>query len=78
MTVLSCSEQMTVFPPLADGRERFIDSREVRRQWLAKERIWVVVRKRDPLNPRALFSDPSLSYHVIAETQGRRLISNQR
>jgi 4-amino-4-deoxy-L-arabinose transferase-like glycosyltransferase len=56
---------------------RFIDDAELRRQWDGPARIWVVVRKRDQLQAKSVFSDPAFRYHLIAETRAHSLVSNQ-
>lgn len=53
---------------------RFIDEPEFRRQWTGPERLWVVARKRAV---GELFGDASFRYHLIAETRGHYLFSNQ-
>lgn len=60
--------------PRALASGRFIDEAEFRRQWTQPGRLWVVARKRAV---GALFSDPSFRYHLIAETRGHYLFSNQ-
>lgn len=56
---------------------RFIDDAELRRQWAGPGRVWLVVRKRDMKASGAVFADPGFRYHLIAETRGHSLISNQ-
>lgn len=53
---------------------RFIDEAEFRRQWAGATRLWVVARKRAV---GELFGDASFRYHLIAETRGHYLFSNQ-
>jgi 4-amino-4-deoxy-L-arabinose transferase-like glycosyltransferase len=53
---------------------RFIDEPEFRRQWDSPTRLWVVARKRD-IGP--LFADKAFRYHLIRETSGHYLFSNQ-
>lgn len=55
---------------------RFIDDAELRRQWAGPGRVWLVVRKRDQLQPKSVFADPSFRYHLIAETPAHSLVSN--
>lgn len=56
-------------------KERFIDDQTFRQRWLEPRRMWVVARKRDV--DGKLFADPSFHYHLIAETRGHYLFSNQ-
>ncbi|ACB74694.1 phospholipid carrier-dependent glycosyltransferase [Opitutus terrae] len=60
--------------PRALASGRFIDEAEFRRQWPGPDRLWVVARKRAV---GRLFGDPSFRYHLIAETRGHYLFSNQ-
>lgn len=53
---------------------RFIDDGELRRRWTEPGRSWLVLRKRDS---KALFADPAFRYHLIAESRGHYLLSNQ-
>lgn len=57
--------------------ERFIDDAELRRQWQGPARVWLVVRKRDMGNVQSVFRDPAFRYHLIAESRGHSLLSNQ-
>jgi 4-amino-4-deoxy-L-arabinose transferase-like glycosyltransferase len=54
--------------------ERFIDDPELRRRWAEPRRMWLVLRKRDT---KALFADAAFRYHLIAESRGHYLLSNQ-
>lgn len=54
--------------------DRFIDDAELRRRWKETPRTWLVLRKRDST---ALFKDRGFRYHLIAETRGHYLLSNQ-
>jgi len=56
-------------------KERFIDDATFRQRWAEPRRMWVVARKRDV--DGKLFADPSFHYHLIAETRGHYLFSNQ-
>lgn len=56
---------------------RFIDDAELRRQWAGAKRVWLVVRKRDQRAPRSVFTDPTFRYHLIADSRGHSLLSNQ-
>lgn len=60
--------------PAAKASGRFIDTAEFRRQWASPTRLWVVARKKD--TPQ-LFADPSFRYHLIQESAGHYLFSNQ-
>ncbi len=60
--------------PAAQASGRFIDEAEFRRQWNGSRRLWVVARQREI---GALFRDPTFRYHLIAETRGHCLFSNQ-
>lgn len=60
--------------PRAQASGRFIDELEFRRQWTQPGRIWLVARKRAV---GELFGDATFRYHLIAETRGHYLISNQ-
>lgn len=53
---------------------RFIDEAEFRQLWTGAKRLWVVARKRAV---GELFGDTSFRYHLIAETRGHYLFSNQ-
>jgi 4-amino-4-deoxy-L-arabinose transferase-like glycosyltransferase len=53
---------------------RFIDEAEFRRLWTEPGRIWVVARRRDV---KTLFADTTFRYHLLAETAGHYLFSNQ-
>jgi 4-amino-4-deoxy-L-arabinose transferase-like glycosyltransferase len=61
----------------AERAARFIDDAELRRQWSGSGRIWLVVRKRDRSHAQSVFADPAFRYHLIAETRGHSLLSNQ-
>lgn len=62
------------FISAAERAERFIDDVELRRRWTEPRRFWLVLRKRDS---KALFADPAFRYHLIAESRGHYLLSNQ-
>ncbi len=53
---------------------RFIDDAEFRRQWDGSGRLFAVARKQDVLE---LFADPGFRYHLLGETRGHYLFSNQ-
>jgi 4-amino-4-deoxy-L-arabinose transferase-like glycosyltransferase len=58
----------------AERAARFIDDAEFRRQWDGPGRLFTVARKQDtPL----LFADPAFHYHLLGETRGHYLFSNQ-
>jgi 4-amino-4-deoxy-L-arabinose transferase-like glycosyltransferase len=61
----------------AERAARFINEDELRRQWAGPGRVWLVVRKRDQAQPKAVFADPQFRYHLIAETRAHSLLSNQ-
>jgi 4-amino-4-deoxy-L-arabinose transferase-like glycosyltransferase len=61
----------------AERAARFIDDATLRRQWAGPERIWIVVRQRDLVQPKSVFADGSLRYHLIAATRAHSLISNR-
>jgi 4-amino-4-deoxy-L-arabinose transferase-like glycosyltransferase len=61
----------------AERAARFIDDATLRRQWAGPERIWIVVRQRDLVQPKSVFADGALRYHLIAETRAHSLISNR-
>jgi 4-amino-4-deoxy-L-arabinose transferase-like glycosyltransferase len=61
----------------AERAARFIDDAELLRQWSGPGRVWVVVRKRDQAQPKSVFANPGFRYHLIAETRGHSLLSNQ-
>ena len=65
------------FLPPAERAARFIDEAELRRQWAGPGRVWLVVRKRDQTQPKAVFADPAFRYRLIAETRAHSLLSNQ-
>ncbi|MSU50876.1 MAG: hypothetical protein EXS37_17605 [Opitutus sp.] len=76
--LVSYTDELEVqFLDPAERAERFIDDAELRRQWTGPGRVWLVARKRDQLQPKSVFSDPAFRYHLIAETPGHSLISNQ-
>ncbi|MEO6876576.1 MAG: glycosyltransferase family 39 protein [Opitutaceae bacterium] len=60
--------------PVARASGRFITSVEFRREWNGSTRFWVVAKKRDA---KALFEDPTFHYHLLAQTKGHYLFSNQ-
>ncbi len=62
--------------PAARSSGRFIDQAEFRRQWSGPGRIWVVALN-DGAEVKALLADPTFPYHLLAETRGHLLISNQ-
>jgi 4-amino-4-deoxy-L-arabinose transferase-like glycosyltransferase len=70
-------ELVLEFLPPAERAARFIDEAELLRQWSGPGRVWVVVRKRDQAQPKSVFANPGFRYHLIAETRGHSLISNQ-
>lgn len=55
-------------------RETFVDEPEFRRQWSSPTRIFAVARRGDVAE---LFADPGFHYHLLAETRGHYLFSNQ-
>jgi 4-amino-4-deoxy-L-arabinose transferase-like glycosyltransferase len=60
--------------PVAQASGRFIDDEEFRRQWAGPGRLWLVARKRAV---KELFADPTFHYHLLGETPGHYLFSNQ-
>jgi 4-amino-4-deoxy-L-arabinose transferase-like glycosyltransferase len=58
----------------ADRAARFIDDAEFRREWAGPGRIFAVARRQD-VGP--LFGDPTFHYHLLGETPGHYLFSNQ-
>jgi 4-amino-4-deoxy-L-arabinose transferase-like glycosyltransferase len=56
-------------------KDRFIDDDTFRQRWAEPRRMWVVARKREV--DGKLFADPTFHYHLIAETRGHYLFSNQ-
>jgi hypothetical protein len=58
----------------AERAARFIAAEEFRRQWSSAGRVWLVARKRDVT---ALFADATFRYHLIGESRGHYLVSNQ-
>jgi len=73
-TVAYASELELSIDPAARASGRFISEAEFRAQWSQPRRIWVVARKKDV---RALFTDPGFRYHLLGETRGHYLFSNQ-
>jgi len=61
----------------AERAARFIDETELIRQWSGPGRVWVLVRMRDQAHPKSVFSQPGFRYHLIAESRGLSLLSNQ-
>jgi hypothetical protein len=53
---------------------RFLSEAEFRRQWTGLTRIWVVARRRDV---KELFADPTFHYHLLGQSAGHYLFSNQ-
>ncbi|MDB6168295.1 MAG: glycosyl transferase family 39 [Verrucomicrobia bacterium] len=53
---------------------RFIGEAEFRRLWDAPGRIWVVARRRDV---KDLLADPAFHYHLLGQSAGHYLFSNQ-
>ena len=62
------------FLPAAERAARFIDDAELQRQWARAPRVWVVLRKQDAENFRLRVT---ASYHLIGESRGHYLVSNQ-
>ena len=63
--------------PFLDPTERparFIDDAEFRRQWAGPARLFAVARRQDV---GELFADPAFHYHLLGETRGHYLFSNQ-
>jgi hypothetical protein len=60
--------------PAAQASGRFIDDAEFRRQWAGEGRLWLVARKRAV---KELFADSTFHYHLLGETPGHYLFSNQ-
>jgi hypothetical protein len=60
--------------PAAQVSGRFIDEAEFRRQWEGPARLWIVARKRAV---PTLFADTTFHYHLLGETSGHYLFSNQ-
>jgi 4-amino-4-deoxy-L-arabinose transferase-like glycosyltransferase len=58
----------------AERAARFIDDAEFRRQWVGPARIFAVARRQDAWE---LFADPAFRYHLLGETWGHYLFSNQ-
>ncbi len=76
--LVSHTDELEVqFLPPAERAARFIDDDELRRQWVGAGRVWLVVRKEDLVRPHAVFADPAFRYHLIAESRGHSLLSNQ-
>jgi 4-amino-4-deoxy-L-arabinose transferase-like glycosyltransferase len=76
--LVSYTDELEVqFLSPAERAARFIDEAELRRRWSEPTRVWVVVRKRDQANPKAIFADPAFRYHLIAETRTHSLLSNK-
>jgi 4-amino-4-deoxy-L-arabinose transferase-like glycosyltransferase len=59
----------------AQASGRFVDDAEFLRQWAGPQRLWVVARRRAV--DGTLFSDPAFHYHLLGETAGHYLFSNQ-
>ena len=53
---------------------RFIDDAEFRREWNGPGRVFAVARRQEVT---ALFGDPTFHYHLLGETPGHYLFSNQ-
>lgn len=68
------SELELEIDPVATASGRFIDDAEFRRQWTEAGRIFAVARKRDVTQ---LFADPGFRYHLLGESRGHYLFSNQ-
>jgi 4-amino-4-deoxy-L-arabinose transferase-like glycosyltransferase len=58
----------------AERAARFIDDAEFHRQWAGRARIFAVARRQDV---GELFADPAFRYHLLGETRGHYLFSNQ-
>jgi 4-amino-4-deoxy-L-arabinose transferase-like glycosyltransferase len=58
----------------AERATRFIDDAEFRGEWAGSGRIFAVARKQDV---GELFGDPAFHYHLLGETPGHYLFSNQ-
>ncbi len=58
----------------AERAARFIDDTEFRRQWAGPARIFAVARRQDVVE---LFADRTFRYHLLGETRGHYLFSNQ-
>lgn len=58
----------------AERAARFIDDAEFRREWAGPARIFAVARRQDV---GELFADPAFRYHLLGETRGHYLFSNQ-
>ncbi|HEY4302314.1 MAG TPA: glycosyltransferase family 39 protein [Candidatus Didemnitutus sp.] len=55
---------------------RFMDDAEFMRRWAGPRRVWVVTNKKDAA-AQALLEDGNFHYHLIGESRGHTLISNQ-
>ena len=53
---------------------RFVDEAEFRRQWTGEGRIFAVARKKDVA---PLFGDAAFRYHLLGQSRGHYLFSNQ-
>ena len=60
----------------ARAGDRFMDDAEFRRRWAGPVRLWVVASKKDPA-VEELFKDPAFRYHLLGESRGHYLFSNQ-
>jgi 4-amino-4-deoxy-L-arabinose transferase-like glycosyltransferase len=60
----------------AAGRasDRFMDEAEFRRRWAGPGRLWVVADKDEV---KELFADPTFHHHLLGESRGNYLFSNQ-
>ena len=73
-TVAYQSELEFEMDPVAAKSGHFVDETEFRRQWSGPGRIFAVARKRDVTT---LFADAAFRYHLLGETRGHYLFSNQ-
>jgi 4-amino-4-deoxy-L-arabinose transferase-like glycosyltransferase len=53
---------------------RFLGEADFRKLWTGPSRIWVVARRRDV---KELFGDPTFRYHLLGQSAGHYLFSNQ-
>ena len=73
-TVSYTDELELQFLAPAERAARFIDDAEFRREWAGPGRVFAVARKQDAW---PLFDDPAFHYHLLGETPGHYLFSNQ-
>jgi 4-amino-4-deoxy-L-arabinose transferase-like glycosyltransferase len=73
-TIASDSELEIALDPAARTSGLFLSEAEFRETWSGPKRLWVIARKK---SVGSLFADPSFHCHLLAESRGHLLFSNQ-